>query len=215
MKRNVLFLFAALSVLPPLAADPYSPWKIGIFGGASQEDFVHIDSSQAPIAARLGIVGHILPFLSIRAAPILFVTKTEYENILAGYPPHDSNKEDYLGGQVDVLLHFLRFASGSLYVGPSVTFYHFQTESFGWTGTKPYRSSITAYSEWDLGAVFGGQYLLDPHFGIFLDLGFKVCFGDREYWSYASSEAESGHTVRNTIDTRFSGATLGVIFYFN
>ncbi len=214
MKRAVVVCLLVLCVA--LAGwseeEPYGFLKSGIQGGVNLVQSIQTEIGNT--AFSLGVHVHVLPLLSVRPSIWLFNYNQHRSDALAGYS--DSQYTDYLmiGGRLDLLLHPLRFAKGSLYAGPSVGGYSLGITNY-YTPPNSGTSSKTSRSAFLAGVVIGGEYLFDPHFGAFVDARFTYSQYSDGYQAWnTTGTATSDYTYKYN-RFFFEGASIGFVAYLN
>jgi hypothetical protein len=206
----IIFLIAVCS----LWAEPYKFGKVGLFGGIGTSDLLYLDSNFSVLLARIGVVAHLLPLISLRVGAMQMAEERETENLLTGDPPYVSSEDEISGFDIAALVHLFRTDSTSFYFGPSVFHIYSKSKDWSWSGGR-YLSGEGQDKTLGYGIVLGGQYLFNPRFAAFIDSGYTFLNIDSTDQYYNSSGVKTNDTKRTTSGSQFKGVSLGFVFYFN
>jgi hypothetical protein len=212
MRKRICSLVVIFIIMVALAAgaqETYTPFKVGLQVGS-------VDLLQAigngEWVSSFGAEVHIIPALSVKALAEFSMTSDYSQNNLAATGQVKNNDRTLYGGKIEALWHAIRFSGGSVYIGPA-GFFHWGT------GTNYYASgstsSMSSVTDIWLGAVVGGQYLINKYFGFFAETGLAYDIYSDRYVSYDTLGSITYDTTSSTNGILFSGLTLGFLVYLN
>jgi hypothetical protein len=210
--RKFLLVLALMLVVVALcgAEEQYGFLKTGIQGGLNFNTIDLNDFSGEMYS--IGAQVHILPWLSVRGSFSLYSTQQQFSDTVAATAEYLRNESSLMGGGGAVLLHLIRFDSGSFYLGPMVSTWSQKTTYHNTDGST---SEIDYYNDLQLGAIVGGQWMLGKGFALYGEGTFVYSMYSYGYDTWNALGTHTGSPMSDYNRFFFKGATIGFIAYLN